>query len=116
MYGKRIYEQRKKKGLTQKDVADALGITNISVSQWENEKKMPCMKNLTELSKLFNAPIEYLIGNDKYVIANEDESYGLMMTKEEINLIKKLRSYKKLYNMLTTDTERVLERINRNYQ
>lgn len=33
--GKLIAELRKEKGLTQKNIADALGISNKTVSKWE---------------------------------------------------------------------------------
>ncbi len=115
MLEKRIYEQRKKLGLTQKDLGDALGVSKVSICYWEKGIKKPSTKNLIELTKILNVSLEYLIGNDAYVVASEDESYGLMMTKEEINVIEELRKHPKLYDMFTESPKRVLDRISKNY-
>ena len=39
--GKFILESRKKKKLTQAELADKLGVSEKSISNWENGKNMP---------------------------------------------------------------------------
>ena len=39
--GEKISELRKEKGLTQKDLAELLNVTNKAVSKWECEKNFP---------------------------------------------------------------------------
>ena len=39
--GKFIAENRKKKKLTQSELAEKLGVTDRSISNWENGKNMP---------------------------------------------------------------------------
>jgi transcriptional regulator with XRE-family HTH domain len=39
--GKFIAEKRKEKGMTQEQFAEKLGVTNRSISRWENGKTMP---------------------------------------------------------------------------
>ena len=39
--GKFIAELRKEKKLTQKDLADKLGVTDKAISKWENGRGMP---------------------------------------------------------------------------
>ncbi len=34
--GKFLYNARKKKNLTQKELADKIGVTNKAISKWEN--------------------------------------------------------------------------------
>lgn len=109
--GRRIYEQRKNQGLTQKDLGSLVGVSKVSICHWEKGTKRPSTKNLIQLSKVLNTPLEYLIGNDEYVISNEDESYGLMMTNEEINMIKELREHERLYDMMNENPKRTLDRI-----
>ncbi len=112
---RRIREQRKQQGLTQKKLGELLGVSKVSVCHWEKGLKRPSSKNLIQLSKVLNVPLEYLIGNDEYIISSEDEKYGLMMSKEEIKLIEELRKYPKLYDMLINSPKRVLDSISKNY-
>lgn len=55
-----LKERRKAAGLTQQQVADALGIDQASVSLWENGKFKPLSKRLDELAKLYNCSVEEL--------------------------------------------------------
>ena len=53
--------QRKKAGLTQMDVAKALGITDSAVNQWEKGKTFPNTKQLPKLAKLYGCTIDDLL-------------------------------------------------------
>ena len=64
--GKLIKELRKKNNLTQKDLADSLGVTYQAVSKWENGKNIPDISILKEISKKYNIDINDLLeGNNK---------------------------------------------------
>ncbi len=112
--GKRIKEARKKQKLTQDDLARMLDVSKVTVCYWEKDIKKPSTKNLILLSKKLNTPLEYLIGNDEYVISESDTNYGLMMTNEEIDLIRELRNHNNLYTMLVESPKRTCERIEKN--
>jgi transcriptional regulator with XRE-family HTH domain len=58
----RIAELRKKKRLTQKQLADHLGIDQTAVSHWENGDIYPNTVNQHKLSQLFNVSVDYLLG------------------------------------------------------
>ena len=69
--GARIAAQRKAKGLTQKQVADALHITDKAVSKWECGKNFPDLTLLESLAAaLDTTPAELLGLNEK----SEDEA------------------------------------------
>ncbi len=53
---------RKKKGLTQEELAKALGVTNQSVSKWESSICCPDIQILPELARFFEVSIDELIG------------------------------------------------------
>ena len=53
-------EIRKKKGLTQEELAKQLGIKQSAVAMWETGKSIPNMNHLISLSKLFSMNIEQL--------------------------------------------------------
>lgn len=112
--GKRIKEMRKKADMSQEELGKILGVSKVSVCHWEKEVKKPSSKNLIELSKILNAPVEYLIGSDSYVVSESDSNYGMMMANEEIDIIKELRHHEKLYEMLVENPKRALDRIDKN--
>ncbi len=59
--GKFIKEIRKNNNLTQKELADKLGVTYQAVSKWENGKNIPDLGILKELSKEFNVDIDEIL-------------------------------------------------------
>ena len=61
--GEKIASQRKTKGMTQNELAEALFVTHQAVSKWENGKSLPSIEVLVELTNLFGVSIEYLLEN-----------------------------------------------------
>ena len=59
--GNKIYELRKKKNLTQEDLALLLDISDKSVSKWENGTSKPTIENLKKLSSVFDISLDDLI-------------------------------------------------------
>lgn len=65
--GQIIAKLRKEAGLTQKQLADALHVTDKAVSKWERGICMPDSSLFTKLSILLDADVEYLLsGNAIY--------------------------------------------------
>ena len=59
--GKFIAALRKEKGMTQEQLGEKLGVTNKTVSRWENSNYMPDVEMLSLLSKEFGVTINELI-------------------------------------------------------
>ncbi len=64
MFGKRIVELRKKLGLTQAELAKAMGISRSALSLYEIEKREPDIETLRKLASLFNVSVDYILGNE----------------------------------------------------
>ena len=62
MLSKRIYELRLSFGWTQVQLAQKLGITKQTVSNWENDNIQPSIDMLIKISKIFNVSTDYLLG------------------------------------------------------
>ena len=61
-FATRIKELRNKNNLTQKDIADKLGITPTGISYWESGTAVPNYETLKKVAILFNVSIDYLTG------------------------------------------------------
>lgn len=59
--GKIIFELRKEKGMTQKQLADAINISDKTVSKWERGLGCPDVSLLGELSRVLNVNLEKLL-------------------------------------------------------
>ena len=57
-----IKNERINKNLTQKAVAELLGVTQDSISLWENGKRIPDTQYIKELCKIFDISADYLLG------------------------------------------------------
>lgn len=57
-----IVQFRKKKGVTQDEMASFLGVTKASVSKWENGQSMPDIMMLPQLATYFDVTVDDLIG------------------------------------------------------
>ena len=73
--GKFISELRKEKSMTQDQLAEKLGVTDKSISRWENGKTMPDLSMLTILSRELNVEISELLN-------------GRRMNKEELEKLR----------------------------
>jgi len=67
MFGKRIVELRKRRGLTQAELARSIGISRSALSLYEIEKREPDIETLGKLSSLFEVPVGYILGNEQEV-------------------------------------------------
>lgn len=63
--GKNIKELRMKLGYTQEQLANELGVTRQTLSNWECEKTIPDSMQLNEISKRLNISIECIMGEEQ---------------------------------------------------
>ena len=63
--GKFIAECRKNKKLTQSELAEKLGVTDKSISNWENGRNMPDLSLFKSLCELLDISINDLISGEK---------------------------------------------------
>lgn len=58
--GDSLRETRMRKGLTQTDLAAKVGVTQSSISQWENGRKRPSARSVSKLASILGLPEESL--------------------------------------------------------
>lgn len=87
-----LAELRKEKNLTQDELGEQIGVTNKTVSRWENGNYLPPVEILQILSKFYNVSINELLFGERL----SEESYK--ENAEEhivIDLIKKEKDAKR---------------------
>lgn len=72
--GRFICEQRRRRSMTQQQLADELGITFQAVSKWENGIVFPNIEILPELSRILQVTVDDLLRAD--ISDKESLSYG----------------------------------------
>lgn len=60
----KIIELRKKQGWTQESLAAQLGVSRQAVSKWESAQSVPDLKNLEQMSQLFEVSLDVLIKDE----------------------------------------------------
>ncbi len=70
----KIYNLRKKEGLSQEALAEKLGVSRQSVSKWETGEAMPEVGKLLSLSKLFGVTTDYLLDDESEEKLKESEA------------------------------------------
>ncbi len=63
MFRLRIKELREEKGLSQKKLADSLGLSAGTVGNWESGIREPNFDTATKVADFFDVTVDYLLGN-----------------------------------------------------
>lgn len=81
LIGQKISSLRKEKGMTQKELADKLCVTDKSVSKWETGVHFPDIAILEKLAIELNTSISDLLGLEK--ATSEEAIKGMVVVSEE---------------------------------
>lgn len=65
MLNERIRELRNIRGISQIQLANKLGVTKQSVSNWENDNILPSIEMLVKIANFFEVSTDYLLGLEK---------------------------------------------------
>ena len=88
--GKFIATLRRQSGLTQEKLGEKIGVTNKTISRWENGNYMPDIEMLQLLAKEFNVSINELLAgqkmSDEEFRKNADENI-IAVSKESLVLV-----------------------------
>lgn len=78
----KLKELRKSIGISQKTLAEAIGVSQQSINKYENHNIEPDITTLMRIAKYFNTSVDYIIGN-----SNENSAPLLNITDEESKII-----------------------------
>jgi len=107
--GMRIRQLRLKNNLTQKQLGELVNVTKVSICCYEKGTRIPSVETLIDLSRVFKVQIDYLLGNDTFVVADNEEKYFTSMAKEEIIFIKEIKKHTTLHQRIIENPKRFTE-------
>ena len=113
----RIKQLRKKKGISQSELAEVIGVKNNTVSTWERGTRKPDFEALNLLSDYFEVSFEYILGS------SDKEEARVKPTQNELDqlalsaLADDLYDNMKKYCQLSTKSQKMIDAlINATYQ
>lgn len=66
LFSRRLKRLRRKKGVTMVEVADTIGMSQATISEWEKGNKFPRAGALQQLANYFNVPMEYFFKENAF--------------------------------------------------
>lgn len=97
----RIHELRIAAGLTQRELAEKIGVKNYTIANWEQNRTEPSVKDLIDLANYFECSVDYLIGRENdfgqiIVFKNGEKEYADLLC---------------LYNSLSKERKQLVQSI-----
>lgn len=100
MLGPRIKKLRTNKKLTQKELADYIKVTHVSISGYESGNRHPDTETLQRLADFFGVSTDYLLGRSDTPNMSEQEELEAFANDPELK-----RWYKELPNSKEEDLQ-----------
>lgn len=79
----KIKELRKKKKLTQEELAQKINVTKLTISRWERGERVPKSDKAQQLADFFGVSVDYLLGDDNTLINRFNAELIGYLTNEE---------------------------------
>ena len=73
-FSEKLQQLRKKRGLTQEELAELLYVSRTAVSKWESGRGYPNIESLKEISKIFSVTVDDLLSGEKLISLAEKEN------------------------------------------
>lgn len=103
--GNNLFQARKKKGLSQEEVAEKLGISRQTVSKWETDETLPDIRQAKRLAVLYGMSLDELIEFD--IDVKEIQEVIDKTSEETADKINWTKVWSKKYPVLAQYQERV---------
>ena len=101
LFGENLKKLRKKKKLSQDDLAEKVNVSRQSVSKWENGDAYPEMNNILELCKIFNCKINDLVNDEIKDFDSMDEEIKMKVAKLKKEKQEKMKGLSKVISTIS---------------
>lgn len=90
MLGEKLMKLRKKRGMSQQDVATALGVTRQTVSNWECDQAAPALDKASALARLYGVSLDDLVADEIEVVFADQEAVGGSTDTPDLYVLRRL--------------------------
>lgn len=85
--GDKIIKLRKEKNLTQEDLANEIGVTRQTISNWELNETVPDLDQSKKISNVFKVSLDELVDNDNKEILIEKVNHTEKLAKTLLRIM-----------------------------
>ena len=72
-FNEKLQELRRKKGITQEELANTLYVSRTAISKWESGRGYPSIDSLKAIAKFYSVTVDELLSGEELLeVANED--------------------------------------------
>ena len=91
--GEKLREARVSAGQTQEKVAETIGVSRQTISNWENNRSYPDIISVLSLSDLYHVSLDTLLKEDQGMIAHLEESTNVVKSRRDMSRLILLATY-----------------------
>ena len=91
--GEKLREARVAAGQTQEKVAETIGVSRQTISNWENNRSYPDIISVLSLSDLYHVSLDTLLKEDQGMIAHLEESTNVVKSRRDMSRLILLATY-----------------------
>ena len=73
-FNEKLQELRKRKGLTQEELAEVLYVSRTAISKWESGRGFPNIESLKSISKFFSVSLDELLSGEEILAIAENDN------------------------------------------
>ena len=73
-FNEKLQELRKRKGLTQEELAELLYVSRTAISKWESGRGFPNIESLKAISKFFSVSLDELLSGEEILAIAENDN------------------------------------------
>lgn len=94
-FGQNLRKYRKNKGMTQRELAEKIGVAVLAVKQWEGDKYEPTARNLKLLCQTLDVSAQILCGlaEPDFIVKDEDKEFLVELTESSPDIMKEMKKY-----------------------
>lgn len=97
--GSKLKSARTKMGMTQEKVAEEIGVSRQTISNWENNRSFPDIISVISLSDLYSVSLDELLKEDKKMIEYLDKSTNEVKSRQRFFKLIQVMSYLLIWAM-----------------
>lgn len=114
VFRRRLRETRENRGISQKQVGEAIGTSRSAVCYYESGRSLPDMEQIEKIAEYLQVDIFWLLGKEYTGLIHREGSRIINLSEEDWRILRAIHSNPDLFNYLLDHTEERIARISRN--